>query len=220
MRFVDGWLAGVATAALLSGCGGNFSVIGSDGNDGGARSDSGGSSDSGAGQDSGGGTSDGGTGEGGGTGPACPVSPPPLGGACLTLGLECEYGSDPNPACDQLVQCTSSGWQSAGGPTTCTGGTCPATYAQVPVGQSCVPTNLTCDYPEGTCICSLGTGPIGTSPHWICWPATSGCPSPRPRIGSPCGQPGLSCDYGACAGGVELECKDGTWQQALTPCPV
>ena len=219
MRSVEVWLAGVATAALVLGCGGQFSVIGSDGNDGGARSDSGSGGDSGGGGTSDGGTGEAGTGEGGGTGPSCPVSQPPPGGACPAIGLECEYGTDPNPACDPIVQCTASGWQSLG-PSACPGGTCPATYGQVPVSQGCMPTNLTCDYPEGTCICSLGTGPVGLSPHWMCWPAMPGCPSPRPRMGTPCGQPGLSCDYGACAGGVQLECKDGVWQQALTPCPV
>ena len=48
----------------------------------------------------------------------------------------------------------------------------------------------------------------------------AGCPEPRPRIGSSCTQPGLSCDYGSCTGGVLLQCTDGSWQMVDTPCPI
>jgi hypothetical protein len=47
-----------------------------------------------------------------------------------------------------------------------------------------------------------------------------GCPDPRPRIGSACTTSGLDCDYGACTGGVNVECVSGAWQQQNTACPV
>jgi hypothetical protein len=46
-----------------------------------------------------------------------------------------------------------------------------------------------------------------------------GCPEPRPRIGAACTQSGLECDYGACFGGVALDCQGGYWQQAQVACP-
>jgi hypothetical protein len=47
-----------------------------------------------------------------------------------------------------------------------------------------------------------------------------GCPEPRPRIGDVCSEPALTCDYGACTGGIELQCEDGYWQREEVPCPV
>jgi hypothetical protein len=61
---------------------------------------------------------------------------------------------------------------------------------------------------------------VTPNPIWTCSQPAAGCPNPRPRIGSSCSQDGLSCNYGACSGGVEVQCKDGYWQQANVPCPL
>ena len=103
-------------------------------------------------------------------------------------------------------------------------GSCPATYASVPSGDPCQPAGFVCAYPEGTCECSDLGGPVrivdgGIGPRWQCEPAQSGCPSPRPDIGTPCADPGVSCDYGECSGGIALNCTDGTWQSGPVACP-
>ncbi|MDD1750759.1 MAG: hypothetical protein LUO89_12905 [Methanothrix sp.] len=191
------WL--LALVVVAAGCGGV--VSGSDGGPG----------------------SDGGTGsDGGGGGGGCPASQPTVGAACSTLNMQCEYGSNPNPSCNQLFECTSSGWvdQSSGG--ACPPSSlCPSSYTSVPAGQSCSPDTLTCAYPDGECICTTNFGgPQSQTARWDCIPATNGCPSPRPDIGASCSQPGLDCNYGACSGGVDLVCKDGRWQQQNIPCPL
>jgi hypothetical protein len=90
----------------------------------------------------------------------------------------------------------------------------------VPVGQACSPAGLDCAYAEGQCNCT-GTVPVaGPKPEWQCSTPADGCPEPRPRIGDACSQPGLACDYGACSGGIGLQCTDGYWQREIVPCPV
>jgi len=49
-------------------------------------------------------------------------------------------------------------------------------------------------------------------------PSNKGCPEPRPDIGTACSQPNLSCSYGACKGGIALQCTGGLWQQEATAC--
>jgi hypothetical protein len=100
----------------------------------------------------------------------------------------------------------------------CPAGTCPATYADVPQGQSCTPEGLDCGYSQGQCNCDIQPESAKGLPVWLCTTPAPGCPEPRPNIGSACTQPGQSCDYGACTGGVELECS-GTWQVEQTACP-
>jgi hypothetical protein len=81
----------------------------------------------------------------------------------------------------------------------------------------------TCDYPEGTCLCTSDPGglPIGGGPVWDCVPVSKGCPSPRPKLGTPCSVPSSTeCDYGQCSGGVGEQCVDGSWAIAtLIGCP-
>jgi hypothetical protein len=118
-----------------------------------------------------------------------------------------------------IFSCTAAGWAPPTGAPTCPGGTCPLTYDAVPQNMSCSPAGLDCSYLKGQCNCA-GTLPVSTmGPVWQCSIPAQGCPNPRPRIGDACVQPGLSCNYGACAGGVELDCTDGFWRQALVPCP-
>jgi hypothetical protein len=126
---------------------------------------------------------------------------------------------DPNPACNEVISCTMTGW-SFPPPAHCLPGMCPASYAAVPQGMTCSPDGLDCAYPEGQCNCGNPGPVVGPNPVWTCAQPAQGCPNPRPRIGSACSQPGLSCDYGACSGGVEVQCKDGSWQRANVACPV
>ncbi len=197
-------------AIALAACGG--SVTGND--------DAGGGGD---GTDSGGGTDTGGGSDSGGGGHAsCPSSPPAASSSCTAVGLACEYGKDPNVACNQVFQCASSGWTLQTNPGCATGGQCPASYAAVPQNGSCQPVDLECSYPQGLCICSDGGGPARAGgPEWSCFAPVAGCPNPRPAVGSACTEAGLQCNYGACFGGVELQCVDGTWQQDVAvACPV
>jgi hypothetical protein len=210
-----------------SGSGSSGGGSGSSGSSGSSSGSSGGSSGSGGGSGSGSGSSSGGSGSssgsssGGLTGPSCPATTPSGGTACPVPGMECEYGDDPNPECNDIETCDSNGLWSYPAPVpACPPGTCPATYAQVPQGQGCTPEGLDCAYAEGQCNCAPTVPVSGPDPVWQCSMPAAGCPEPRPRIGSSCTQPGLSCDYGSCTGGVLLQCTDGSWQMVDTPCPI
>ena len=152
----------------------------------------------------------------------CPSSPPAGGSTCNEEAVKCEYGTNPDPNCNQLFVCKSGAWldQSLGG-VCAPQSQCPASYAQVPVGQDCTSDTLGCGYPEGECICTKSFGGLQkTIPAWDCFAKVEGCPSPRPDIGSSCTTPSTQlCDYGACSGGVALSCINGVWQQAETLCP-
>jgi hypothetical protein len=145
---------------------------------------------------------------------------PPSGGTpCPSVGLECEYGNNPNPACNDIETCEQNGWSYPTPGPACPTGTCPATYADVPQGKACTPLGLDCAYAEGQCNCDTEIESANQNPVWLCTTPAAGCPDPRPTIGSACNQPNLDCDYGACTGGIELGCLDGTWQVEGTACP-
>jgi hypothetical protein len=63
-----------------------------------------------------------------------------------------------------------------------------------------------------------GGGPAYT---WICVTPMSGCPEPRPHLGSACSTEGLYCDYGSCtfSDGAAQTCMDGYWQGGFAACP-
>jgi hypothetical protein len=167
---------------------------------------------------------DGGQDSGGVSTTGCPVSPPTAGLPCSVNALECEYGSDPSAACNTLFTCESPVWKLDHGPAT-TGcnttnsATCPMTFADVPIGMSCAGSiGLSCDYAQARCDC--GVSPPLATPQWNCdTPDETGCPLPRPRIGSACSMDGQSCDYGYCSGGVTLLCSAGTWVTGGGVCP-
>jgi hypothetical protein len=154
---------------------------------------------------------------------ACPSTKPPAGSSCTPVGKECEFGSSASAACNVIESCSASGWTTEPAATPCVHATCPATYPSAMVGEACSPKDLDCDYPEGTCTCALPIGPLmadgGDTVRWQCFPKQTGCPSPRPKIGSPCASPGTSCNYGACASGVELKCEGGIWTEVMVACP-
>jgi hypothetical protein len=236
-------IAAAATAAVMvcggvagasAGCGGSTVSSGSDGgNDGqggsGSSGSGGGSSSSGSGGSSSGSSSgSGGSGSNSGSGGSgsssggpsgCPANPPTNGMMCMHEGVECEYGTNPNPACNEVVECQNGTWAGGGTGMMCPTGLCPATYADVPLDKTCTPVGLDCPYPEGQCNCSY-TSPAGTGamPTWHCF-APQGCPEPRPPLGGPCSQPGLSCDYGACTGGLSETCDGDYWVMQGVICP-
>jgi hypothetical protein len=242
-------IAAALSAIALVGCGGSAFELALDsgsgdrgGGDGGGANDAGNrGDDSGNTNEAGGGMADAGgaddadglDADGGSSsdandvdsaGVGCPASPPAAGSACPEIGFVCEYGTNANPMCNQVVQCSSSGWVHQGS-TGCPSGYCPSSYNSVPRGGSCQPRGLACDYSQGTCTCSSSAGgPVrldgGYGPQWRCFAPAPGCPSPRPEMGSPCAHPGASCDYAACYGGVALQCKNGTWQPMPVACPV
>ncbi len=215
---------GFVALVIAVGCGGSTVTVdgdgGTGGDDGGSGSD-GGSGNDGAGGGDGSGGSDGGSGVDSGVSPACP-STAPTGGSCPINGAVCEYGSDPNEACNTIVICSNGQWSfPPRGGCAPPGGMCPATYASVPVGMKCMPEFQACEYAQGTCDCTRsGPGPTRFEPAWLCTPTPQGCPSPRPRVGSACTQSGESCNYGACRGGIALGCKNGYWQVENVPCPL
>lgn len=139
------------------------------------------------------------------------------------MGLDCEYGSNPNPECDDFENCTSTGWSypPPGPYLPGCGATCPSTYPGGPTGQDepCPAEGLDCAYPQGQCNCSIPAMSANQSPIWQCTAATPGCPDPRADIGTACTDEGLSCDYGACTGGIAEACQGGIWVEEATACP-
>src|SRR5580658_370205 len=187
-------------------------------------------SSSGSSSGAGSGSSSGGSGASSGSvsGPPgpCPTGEPPAGLLCAPDGLECEYGSNPDLACNSLAECEKSVWSYLNGTgANCPINSCPLTYDRITEGGHCEPAGSSCGYPAGTCSCgsegliisSLDGSVVG--PTWHCVAATPACPSPRPRLGTTCPTDGQFCDYGACAGGIAIQCTAGTWQEAFTACP-
>ena len=220
-RTRTGWA--IVALIAVTGCGGAVNTGPGPSGDGGPGTDGAPGSDSAPPTDSGP-QPDGTPGRDSGPGAQCPGTPPPQGGACTSSGLECEYGTSNDPNCNTLFACSAAGtWQDMSSSGIClppdAGAACPATYAAVPVGKVCSPNTLECAYTQGTCLCtnSMG-GPVMINSQWDCIAATPTCPSPRPRLGSPCTEPSQMCDYGACAGGVSLICMNGYWSQQQVAC--
>jgi hypothetical protein len=96
---------------------------------------------------------------------------------------------------------------------------CPATYAAVAAidGGACDDNGIQCEYPQGVCWCNLGFGGIAEAdagPTWTCAPG-SGCPMPRPRVGSTC-TGNQNCTYEPCQ--FAESCTDGYWQGEFEAC--
>jgi len=166
---------------------------------------------------------------------ACPAAAPPIGSACsLPEQEQCEYGGSWWLGCNVLLRCTQGTWQAAPAEQWCTeqdaGGTCPATFAEASradagIGMCPAPG---CQYPDGYCECLVGCGGGGAikekpeiAGRWYCAAATPQCPTPRPDLGTGCGDSDASCQYGTpCGCGEQLFCSGGVWQGfSLPPCP-
>jgi len=178
-------------------------------------------SSSGSSSGAGSGSSSGGSGASSGSvsGPPgpCPTSEPPAGLLCGPNGFECEYGSNPDRACNSLADCEKSVWTYLNGTgTNCPINSCPLTYDRIIQGGHCDTVGSSCGYPAGTCYCgSEGPAFDGSvaGPTWHCVAATPACPSPRPRLGTTCSTDGQFCDYGGGVGGIYIQCTAGTWQE-------
>jgi hypothetical protein len=173
----------------------------------------------------------------GGAGTVCPPSLPNASNMCSQDGLVCEYGADPQVECNTLVACSGGVWVTAQAPETVgcdieNPPSCAPTYGDVPLG-SC-PVVMNCFYPTARCSCSAcglisgvcpaSDGGAAEALNWICdVPSTNStdCPVPRPRVGSTCSLhlPGAACDYGACHGGITLQCSEFVWRELMQPCP-
>ncbi|HEY8088118.1 MAG TPA: hypothetical protein VIF09_09735 [Polyangiaceae bacterium] len=226
------------TFATAWGCGGQ-TFTGGNGGDGGTgsssgstsgssgssgASSSGGGSSSGSGSSSSGGTSSSSSGSSSGAssggGPLCPPNPPTGGTGCPQIGLRCEYGSNPNPNCNEIETCESTGWSYPTPGPACITGQCPASYADAKAQATCTQVGTDCAYPQGQCNCSYGPLPgTGNTASWYCETPPGGCPEPRPDLGTSCTQEGLTCDYGACYGGIAVACQDGIWTEGGVACP-
>jgi hypothetical protein len=149
----------------------------------------------------------------------CPASPPSTQDSCTIDQLTCEYGTNPDPYCNSLYECDGAHWMAETGPK------CPVPTTECPPTPptgNCSSLQQICPYTQSTCICTDDPGglPLQGGPVWSCIPITSGCPSPRPDLGTPCSGAQMDCDYGQCSGGIGLQCKGGYWSQANTACPV
>jgi hypothetical protein len=140
--------------------------------------------------------------------------------------LTCEYGNDPNIACNSVFVCAgavgSTSWRSVAPEA---GATCPTTIPALdPTCPKTVPSGLCddastplCHYATGYCTC------IGTSSdrHWGCDSQDPKCPHPRPSLGTPCDEDNLRCYYLDCnvPWGTALICNESTWHVDPTaPC--
>ena len=228
----NGFAAAAALGILLADCGGTVETIGQ-----GPGDDTG---DSGPAQDSGGqdtGTLDAQPGRDGSPvdggrldsplSPLCPPTGPAPGSACTDETLQCEYGGAWwSVACDDVLQCQSGLWtvfhpsydpcSPAPGPNP---SSC-ADYTTLSQGGSCDVQGTSCYFSQGVCSCQapLG-GPVqidaGNDAYWGCLPG-SGCPWPRPMLGSACATEGTSCTYEECSYGQS--CQNGIWQGDLEGC--
>jgi hypothetical protein len=231
---------GLTVAAIAIGCGGAVEP----GGGGGAQGSGGSAGGSGSGGGGGGGGGAGGSGANGGSGgtagaPAldagpgvCPDSAPTPGSMCVEyLGPYCEYGSSPNPDCNNAFTCTSGVWEKAPSTGACPapGASCPSSYPGVDsMDPACSVDGLSCEFPQGFCVCSSDPGGLPTTggPVWSCRSPGKDCPAKRPLLGSSCSGPGDSneqgpvCDYGSCSGGVSEQCTGWYWKLVETACPV
>jgi hypothetical protein len=171
---------------------------------------------------------------------SCPSSQPADGDHCMRPALVCEYGSSNVLSCDALATCMATippvdgavgtWWVLApdGGPPCA-----PAPASECPVsgqaiqGMPCNSPSLDCDYADMRCECARDPAALSES-TWRCTDprlAGPGC-GVRPRLGTPCSQDGILCNYGACdiAGGNLESCISGMWQILdplcqTPPCP-
>jgi hypothetical protein len=176
----------------------------------------------------------------------CPATMPMENSSCTNAGLSCEYGSSPILGCDTLATCIPRAMDPSGGFGDIDGvwtlqkpdgglpclpapaGDCPSPDTQIQ-GQSCdsywaragSPGPVACDYGDKRCECA--DGPSVSTITWRCSDpllAGPGCGA-RPRVGSPCPQDGLICNYGTCeiTGGVTEICE-GRWIGINQSCTV
>ncbi|HXT94681.1 MAG TPA: hypothetical protein VN853_00165 [Polyangia bacterium] len=150
--------------------------------------------------------------------PSCPATLPTVGTPCgPPAGYSCEYGDDPNIACNTMVQCGASGWalvqgegdQQAGCPTPAS--ICPPSFPGAVDGGVACPASaegFSCAYPEGVCGCYV---------DWSCVSFPNECPITRPRAGTPCNTDGGGCQtWGSDCGSTDaMRCVCGVWVHSV-----
>ncbi len=97
---------------------------------------------------------------------------------------------------------------------------CPAGLRSIAEGGRCTIDDLVCDYPRGSCACTMDAcaTPAGPTPgcvpalHWRC--RHDGCPA---RFRGACSREGQMCvsDDGFCA--TDMLCRKGHWIRARQP---
>ncbi len=156
---------------------------------------------------------------GGGWSPVCPAHKPFENTMCsLPAGVDCEYPDLPagiqyDLSCSTVFTCQDGMWNkiwpTGGGPgcrTDAAGNPMACLGPAAAIGP-CPSTSLYCLYPSAqeACFCAnLG----GSTPQWSCAPTPTGCPFPRPRVGSKC-MGSLDCVYDPCA--YSETCNGTVW---------
>lgn len=149
--------------------------------------------------------------------PNCPPTAPAPGTPCGPPSqVPCEYGDDPNMACNTLVQCTAGGWMVQGvfgdpqGSCPTPASVCPPSYPGAADGGGECPSSeqgFSCVYPEGVCAC------FGA---WSCDPFPNQCPATRPRAGTPCDADGGGCrEWGLSCNSNSMHCVCGVWSPSI-----
>ena len=151
-------------------------------------------------------------------GAVCPASSI---GPCGLEGEECEYGGDPQAACDMVFTCRGGLLQpetqhTDGCPTPDAGMSdeCPA-YPPPPAtvdGGGACRVGLICDYPAGRCQCANDF--LELQAGFACAVPAAGCAAVRPRLGTACTLDGQSCSYETCGVSTDfgiVRCEGGIW---------
>jgi len=164
-------------------------------------------------------------------GPPCPVERPLDNTFCSAATTVCEYPSGVfgttesiDSRCNTIVKCIDNAWttQREG---QCPLDACPKTRADLVEGGPCtlpagINVELLCDYPEGACGCTEGTGTgVKHALTWVCIPPQTACGDHRPRVGQSCVD-ASPCEYGACvfANGVRMFCESSVWTVGESTC--
>jgi hypothetical protein len=170
--------------------------------------------------------------EGGGA--SCPTNEPQVGDSCNATDLVCWFGDSGRPDCRNIWTCSSGAWSTnRSGCASIPDGFCPTSEPDGSVqctansdpnarGDCVYPGSVLCDCPCAQTISGSGA-PICGSSHFNCYgpPATQGCPSNAPNIGTPCPIQGVQCVYGnPCdVAGIAVMCRAGVWALGAVVCP-
>jgi hypothetical protein len=157
----------------------------------------------------------------------CPSTAPASADSCIEEGMQCEYGVNPNLACNVLATCQGGQWSTAQpssmGCETDDAGipACPTGQAGMIEGSICPSLDADCESAGGRCVCTESAleapPPQG---QWTCEDPNLGCALRRAPIGAACTTEGERCSYGTCTipGGVTEVCTDGSWRVEQVPC--
>ncbi len=169
--------------------------------------------------------------DGGAASPPCPLAKPGAGSSCTVDGRECEYpesdtGVQFDLACSTVMICQAGSWQvdltldpgAMCHPDMPNSSQCPPGSIGVLPGASCSDLGVSCVYPLTACTCGHTGGATMADAAGGKWTCVKAPCLPRPRIGSTCTSPGVTCTFSAC--GYSESCSDaGLWQAQMGACP-